>query len=83
MKIYLTKYALTKGIISAKAEAVEGSPKLIAIPSEDGQHRDYFRGKDWHLTKKAAVARAEEMRLKQIAKLQSQIKVLTELQFTV
>jgi hypothetical protein len=41
----------------------------------------YLQGKDWHTTKEAAVARANEMRAKKIDSLRKQIMKLEGMTF--
>lgn len=42
---------------------------------------EYARGKDWHRTPEAAIARAEEMKAAKIASLRKQIDRLEKLEF--
>lgn len=78
MKVYIVKYALSQGILEREAEECAISPEMIR--TDDGAYY-HGEGKDWTRTKKAAVARAEEMRLKKIDSLQKQIKKLENLKF--
>lgn len=81
MKVWITKYALTLGIIEADAESTQsvGMIKLVGGRIHDYYHGD---GKEWHPTREGAVRKAEEMRLKKIQSLQKQISRLTKLKFT-
>jgi len=77
MKVFVTKYALTQGILEVE---VEGEPTqggmVISVP-QSGEYKDYFHGegKDWHRTLDAAREQAEKMR---IAKIESLKKSLTK-----
>ncbi len=84
MKIWVTKYALTTGIISSEAaEICEETPTMIVFPACGSVYARYFHGegKDWHRTKEAAVARAEAMRVAKIASLRKSIAKLEKLKF--
>jgi hypothetical protein len=80
---YVTKYALTDGIIKVYAEhCVSVSDKMIAFPA--GAHsQNYIHGNDWHFTEGDALAKAEEMRQKKIASLKKQIARLEKLEFKI
>ena len=76
-KIWVTKYALSKGIFETEGEAVgEGLFKAH-------KQYDYFHGegRDWHRTKESAIVRAENMRIAKIASLKKQIAKLEKLSF--
>ncbi len=80
MKAWITKYALTEGIIEADATVItEGN--AISVHFNGNLFANYFYGKDWHVTKDAAVLRAEEMRDRQIASLKKQIEKLEKMRF--
>lgn len=72
-KVWITKYALTSGIIEKEAEIKGG----IAIVST----LETYYGKEWHRTEEDAKKRAEEMRLKKIESLKKQIERLEKIQF--
>ena len=73
MKAWSTKYAMTVGIQEVEGES--DAPGMFTYKSEYG-YTMYLQGKDWHTTKEAAVARANEMRAKKIDSLRKQIKKL-------
>ena len=85
MKVWITKYALTDGII--EAQHVEN------IPPHDGMIQAYFYNKDNQLKndyykedelfygKQSAIKKAEEMRKKKIASLKKQIEKLERMRF--
>ena len=85
MKVWITKYALTDGII--EAQQISGS-------TYDGKEYAFFVGKNsqyiahfyipyeelfWD--KNSAIVKAEEMRQKKIASLKKQIEKLEEMRF--
>jgi hypothetical protein len=81
MKIYITKYALTDGIVESEAE-INGGMAVVRKQYSGGLDQ-YFHGegKDWHLSKESAIAKAEDMRLKKIASVKKQLSKLEELSF--
>ena len=78
MKAWSTKYAMTVGIQQVEGES--SAPGMFTYKSEYG-FTAYLQGKDWHTTKEAAVARANEMRVKKIDSLRKQIKKLEGMTF--
>lgn len=81
MKVWITKYALTQGIIEKKArECGEGFDGMVKT---EEKYPAYFHGegKEWHRTKESAIKRAEEMRQKKIESLKKQIKKLEVMTF--
>jgi hypothetical protein len=78
MEVFITKYALTKGVI--KVEAMLVKPSMVAF-SQPHCREEYCHGKDWHETREDAVAHAETMRLKKISSLDKQIARLQKLTF--
>ncbi len=79
MKVYVTKYALTKGIFEMNVESQSEDGKSVF-----GKAWDQFyhgQGLEWCKDKASAIARAEEMRQKKIASLKKQIKKLEAMQF--
>jgi hypothetical protein len=82
-KIWVTRYALTRGLYEIEAEIEEGG---FACEIRDG--RPMFSGfgftghhPDWHYTREHAIARAEQLRMVKIASLQKQIKKLEKMRF--
>lgn len=67
---YITKYALTTGIIKARGRVCE-PPSMIDIGK--GQ---YFHGCDWHETMEAAESRVAAMITKKIASLRKQMALI-------
>jgi hypothetical protein len=87
-KVYITKYALTEGIIEkafaelyADVTAPEISTMIIVRAVQNNTLDMYFHKPDWYLTKEEAVERAEEMKKKQIKALKKKIERLEKLVF--
>ena len=77
---WITKLALTKGIIEIAAQDATRfphDPNLLRT-DKDGYVLLYHKP-DWHDTREDAVARAEQMRSKQIAFLEKKLRHLKEM----
>ena len=84
MKVWITKYALTDGIIEAIAYKLTWRTYIV-IPKYIGTRVGIIRLMnilDYSVTKELAVKRAEEMRQKKIESLKKQIKKLKKMRFT-
>lgn len=79
MKVWITKYALSKGIKEKEVEQSDSFPEIVR--RKDFYDSYYGEGKEWHRTKESALAKAEEMRKKRIASLRKQIEKLEKLRF--
>lgn len=79
-KVWITKYALTKGIFSAMAET---NDRRAYIPRDHitGVYSRVFGCNDYHFSKELAIERAEEMRVKKIQSLEKQIVKIESLKF--
>ncbi len=76
MKAYITKYCLTDGIQEMDGEVSKEWPKYFVTTNPK-----LFLPNCWHTTREAAVAQAEQMRIKKIASLKKQIARLEKLKF--
>ena len=78
--VYVTKWALTAGIQTKQASVEERGATV-----REWKHGWIFTlyRKDWHRTPEAAIARAEEMRLKKIASLKKSLAKMEALTFKV
>lgn len=78
MKVYITKYALTRGIFEIDADVLINYPDTV-----HSNKYGFFDGenKEWCRTRETAVSRAEEMRLKKIESLKKQIEKLERMKF--
>lgn len=79
VKVFITKYALTKGIFTAEVEIKETDGRYFAV--DQGKWCIYYHKPDFHLTYKEAKARAEEMQRKKIASLKKQLARVQNLTF--
>ena len=78
MKVHVTKYALTKGIIEVDIIISEVHPGMV-VDSENSlacYHKPH-----WFITREEAVDRAETMRTQKIASLEKTMKKLKGLDF--
>lgn len=83
MKAYITRYALTQGILEVEADELppyrrRAAEIMFQLP---GYYLQYCRVPDWHRTKEEAVAHAEKMRIKTIASLKTKLAKLEQLSF--
>lgn len=83
MKVWITKYALTQGIIEADCKRLyeDGWGTLLWIDKKGFKHNDFMPPHSFTLNKYDAIARGEEMRKKKIANLKKQIEKLEKLKF--
>jgi len=82
MKVYITKYALTKGIIDADAEQpLKDSPGFISVKFGGYSNNFHGEGKEWHRSLASAEFKANQMRLAKIVSMKKQIKKLEEMTF--
>lgn len=83
MKVWITKYALTKGVLEREVEICPTATGMVAC--RDPEFRGEFysgEGKNWHRTKESAVKRAFEMRDAKLSSLVKQMDRLKKLQFS-
>lgn len=84
MTCFITKYALTQGIL--EVEGTELPARRRRHPEIEfklpGFWEQYCKMPDWHRDKPAAIARAEQMRLSAIASLKKKLAKLELLTFT-
>ena len=79
MKVWITKYALTDGIIEAMGikDPLSGRFFMMKGPYK----KKWFSEEDYFMSKQSAIKKAEEMRQKKIESLKKQIKKLEEMRF--
>jgi len=81
MKVYITKHALTRGILKREVNTCHLATMIQdAIDLGTFYYRDEYRD-EWHKTWEDAHAKAEAMRQKKIISLQKQIAKLGKLEF--
>jgi hypothetical protein len=81
MKIWITKYALTRGIIEREGrlcERTDGQPSTM-VKTDMG----YYHAPDWHESKAVAVERARVMRDEKVGSVGRTLKKLAALDFHV
>lgn len=72
MRVWITKYALTSGIIVREVEQ-KGDMVSWKETNEYGMSFAHREGRDWHRSEDAALQRAERMRRDKIASLHKSI----------
>jgi len=77
MKVWITAYALTLGILEFEADTYR--PDIIPDPSNTYYHGKY---KHWHTSFKSAQNRAEQMKQYKIEKLKKQLAKIEKLDFS-
>lgn len=78
-RIWITKNALTKGIIVLGPATISAIRTVLDEPMAtlDAPHRlQSFYGKDFHLSLEEALERTEQMRRERLGKLQAEIEKL-------
>lgn len=80
-KVYITKYALTSGMIEGELDVRDDGKSCYGKP-EGYHYATGFYGKDFHLTKEAALLDCENRRVRKIQALNKQIKKLNLLSFS-
>ena len=81
-KVYVTKYALTKGIqiFENVRQCVSVSVDMIATADK---HSQCFHKGDWYTNPNAAIKKAEEICSKKIESLKKQISKLEKMEFKI
>ena len=86
IKIWITSYALSKGVIETQGYIVPGNSGKVMCewPTATGRRREVpFWGKDWHDRLEDAVMRAEIMREQHIASAQKKLDKLRSMMINV
>lgn len=78
MKIWVTKYALTKGVLEFDAE-ICSPPTMVKVLG--GRYSTYFHRGDWFTSRSDAIDRADDMRDARIKSLEKQLVRLRKLEF--
>jgi virulence-associated protein VapD len=76
-RIYITKHALTRGILTADAD-IRGELARLGTRGQAGNVYYHGEGRDWHRTEEAARAKVAKMIAKRLASLQKQIETLKQ-----
>lgn len=82
IRVWITKYALTRGIYQSNVEMCnpETSPNGMIVDTTTGCSV-YFHKRDWCHTREEAVGQAHEMRVKKIQSLKKQLTKLESMTF--
>ena len=78
MKVWVSKYALTRGIFEVDAE--ERCSEGNIFVKDKWCLKSYHKG-EWHNTKEEAIKRAEKLKENKIKSLETQIQKLKEMKF--
>ncbi len=84
MKVWITKYALSEGIIACERSPRDHSESdgyAVVIWPGGLNGTNVFGRNDWYKSERDALARAEQMRTAKIASLEKQIARLRGLKF--
>lgn len=83
MKVWITKYALTKGIIEAETDKISNDGYCHAYWIDNAGYKSdsLFNSRYFEQNKESAIANAEETRQKKIASLKKQIEKLEKMKF--
>jgi len=82
MKVYITKYALTEGIIELQdVESPKEFPTMIVDRRKEAGGWHSYHKPHWHENEREAIARAEEMRVAKIRSLRKQLSKLEKMKF--
>lgn len=79
-KVYITKYALTTGVIEADMELKNDGKMCYGKPNSSSYDTGFF-GDDFHLSKEDALKDCEKRRISKIKNLNKQIEKLSNLKF--
>jgi hypothetical protein len=75
-KIWITKYAFTRGLVTEEAEETEYSGMVLVRRSDNS--RDYFHKPYWHHTKKEALAHVKVLGTRKIEAHKRAIKKIED-----
>jgi hypothetical protein len=75
MKVFITKYALTKGIIETECKISETSPSMVY------DKHNYYHKPYWHENKQDAINQCEKMRNAKLRSLRISIQKIISLKF--
>ena len=81
MRCFVTKYALTRGILQVEVELCLDVDPDGGMVADHSEYHTCYHKPDWHRTRVSAVARAEQMRLAKLASLRKQITKLEAMSF--
>ena len=82
MKVYITKYALTKGIIEKEVEPNTSISDKMVTEIKNG-HRNSYHKPFWYESKEEAIAHAEILRKAKLNSLKKSISKIEKLDFKI
>ena len=80
-RIYVTKWALTQGILTYQNAKVTEGKAHVRFKSFKGT--TVFENGDWYLSEAAAIDHCKTLRARRLRNLQEQIEQLAEMEFRV
>jgi len=86
MRVWITKFALTRGILVAETIGEVNYSNVVRVPKHAGYykgryHNGYYCDTEWYRTEEEAVAYAEKLRDAKLKTLRRQIDKLEKMQF--
>jgi len=81
MIIYITKYALTDGILEAEATISDNSPEMAVVRSKDYNIDQYFHKNEWFYELEQAISNSRNRQRKKLVSLKRQIEKLKRTDF--
>ena len=81
MKVFVTKYALTQGILEKEGDIASTCADMLIVPGDRFGGYFHGEGKDWHRTLEGAKDRAREMQTLKIISLKKSLKKIEALEF--
>ena len=78
---YVTKYALTAGIMAVRGEISKTNPNMLCYTTDDGKYTQYAHSKDWNSDLDEAITDCERRRETKIKSLKKQIAKLEKMEF--
>ena len=79
-KVFITKYALSSGIMECEMEVITESRSCYGKPN-GADHNVFFFGDEFHLTKEEAILDCEKRKEKKIISLEKQILKIKKMSF--
>lgn len=83
MTVWVTKYALSRGILKLDAEVCDVKTDGTMVRVRGNYGDTYYHRQDWSPSESVAFAMAEVMRKKKIASLEKQLKAMKALKFKI
>jgi hypothetical protein len=82
MKVWITKYALTKGIYEVEVEGSSSTPSMV-VSRQEGTYPMFYHGEgtEWHQTEESARNKANQMVASELISLEKQIQKLRKAKF--